>query len=108
MKVQVAPFWVPDEGAVRHNGWLIAQGPDRVHLPSQLKPWDYQTDLHLSTKLLVDRAAILTQAHLGAASAFEILVMVRSNTTKVERNVLRLGLPDADTFELRCDFVLQG
>lgn len=108
MKIQVAPFLVPNHDSVVHRGWALDLSGATRPLPSQLTTWDYQTELSVAGSILVHRAMVMSQAGLAPESDLEVLVMVRSSTTKIERNVLKLDVPNRESYELPCTFVLSG
>ena len=108
MKVQVPPFRVPQSDSVVQNAWVLNTMDGAVPLLPMLKTWDYQTQLHLSSRVFIDRAAVLRVSDLADTSELALLVISRSSTTKIERPMQMLMVPGRDDVEIRLDFTLNG
>lgn len=106
MRVSVAPFFVPQTDVAIHSGWV--QGDPPSPMPRLIEAWDYQAELGLRGSLAVDASALRDQSQLGLATRLQVLVIARSSTTKIERCVLSLDLPDLDHYELPLDLQLRG
>ena len=93
MKTPVPPFLVPREDLVTHRGWQL-RSPDGAlsPLPIELEHWDYQTVLELVAVLDFDPDAVAAASGLEPRSVLTVVVMGRSQRTRVERAVGRFDV----------------
>jgi hypothetical protein len=108
MRATVAPFRLPEKGAAVHAGWTMNTADGEVSLPDELDHWDYQTRLELHAGISVNRELFLTSAGLGPKSQLEVVIVARSNSTRIRRCVSRMGLPDQPSYDLVIPVHLPG
>lgn len=108
MKIQVSPFQVAQNDSVVQDRWVLTTVHGATPLLPMLKTWDYQTQLHLSSRVLIDRSAVLRDANLDDTSGLALLVNARSSTTKIQRLMQKLVIPAGDSVEMHLEFVLSG
>jgi hypothetical protein len=83
-------------------------GEGGTPLPPLLEAWDYQSELKLFGGLSVDRQGLLLESRLAPQSRLQVLVLARSSSTKVERCVARLDVPELDQYDLALHIPLTG
>lgn len=106
MKVTVAPFYVPSAASISHGPW--SYGDDSLPLPRLIEAWDYQAQLRLAAGMTLDMASLWEESKLKPTSRLQVLVIAKSSSTKIERCVLKLDLPQLDHYELTMEVVLDG
>lgn len=107
MRYSVPPFFLPQVETITHSGW--SYGDDQgASLPRLIEAWDFQAEIKIVAGLAVGIEALRSQARLHRSSRLQVLVVAKSSSTKVERCVLKLDLPELDHYELVLDVVLSG
>ena len=108
MRRSFPPFLTPPESCVMHGGWWISEQQEKIPLPNEMKHWDYQSILHLSSSVQIQRREVLQSCQLGEDSVLVVVVSAHSDHTRTEREVARLLIPREDRFDLAVQFELPG
>jgi hypothetical protein len=99
MRVPVAPFRIAPDEYIRHGGWIAAYSSYTGPLPSEVDHWDYQAEFSVTAHIWLDRLSILEACRLDASSQLTLVVLVRSDTTRIERAVAVVRVPDVHMFD---------
>jgi len=108
MRATVVPYLRPPEAAVNHSGWKLVSADGESDLPPDVPHWDYQTTLHLTAAVSVDRDAVLDGCHLESDSELRVVVTGRSDSTTVRHCIANLLVPAQPTYDLAIGVELPG
>jgi len=107
VKVAVAPFLLPPTDVAIHLGWeMSSERP--VALPRRIDAWDYQSQLRLRAKLVVETERLCGDSGLSGESELVVLVTAKSTSTKIERCVFRKVIPRGERAELLLDLDMKS
>lgn len=102
MKFPVAPFLMPHDGSVTHQGWSHMTPSGTSALPFEMDHWDYQTEINIFASVSINVRQLTHQCRLGFDSKLGVIVLARSSSTNVQTVLTRAVVPDTE----ECDVPL--
>lgn len=108
MTRRVLPYRTPPEDVVTAEVWRLVTPDGEIEIPDALPDWDYQMDLHLRRRVVIDLQRARSESGLPADTALMLAVVWTATGSSLSGPGQHMRLFQAGTASVELDVELRG